>query len=160
VIERLRGSGLDRDDVALLALRSTPLTAELMRLEVPADSGSLRQARRLLMRWLAGTGASQEEAEEIQLACHEACMNAVEHAHRSGGNVFELEAGMAAGCVMVSVRDAGGWRESAPGRDGKGIELMNGLMDHVSVATGGDGTVVELRRQLAALREVNGAPSR
>lgn len=35
------------------------------------------------------------------------------------------------------------------GDRGKGIELMRGLMDHVSVETGGDGTVVELRRQLS-----------
>jgi anti-sigma regulatory factor (Ser/Thr protein kinase) len=151
VIDRLRVNALDRDDVALLTLRSVTLASDLMRLEIPADPGSLRQARRLLMRWLDRTGASEQEAEEIQLACHEACMNAVEHAHRVGEHVFQLEAGVAAGCVLVTVRDSGGWHEPAPGRDGKGLELMNGLMDNVSVGRGGDGTVVELRRQLSGV---------
>ena len=48
------------------------------------------------------------------------------------------------------MRDFGEWREPVEGGRGQGIELMNQLMDRVSVDGGPGGTKVELRRKLGA----------
>jgi PAS domain S-box-containing protein len=148
VIDSLLGSQGARDDVALLALRTLPLPTELMRLDLPTDQTSLRYARRMLARWLERAGATPQEAWEIQLASHEACANAIEHAYAFGEALVHLEAALADREVALTVHDTGSWRE--PDRDGRGhgIGLMNALMDRVSVDGGPEGTKVELRRRL------------
>jgi PAS domain S-box-containing protein len=149
VIGALLGSRAARDDVAFLALRTQPLESESMELNLPTDPVSLRYARRLLGRWLEQAGATREEAWEIELASHEACANAIEHAYRFGEAVVHLDAALVDGEVALTVRDSGRWREPDPGDRGQGIDLMKALMDHVSVNGGPDGTEVELRRRLA-----------
>jgi PAS domain S-box-containing protein len=148
VIDSLLGSDAARDDVAFLALRTLPLPADLLRLELPTDRTALRYARRMLNRWLEQAGASPDEAWEIQLASHEACANAIEHGYRFGEALVHLEAALADSEVALTVRDSGGWREPGEDDGGQGIELMNALMDRVSVDGGPEGTKVELRRRL------------
>ncbi|MEX2252707.1 MAG: SpoIIE family protein phosphatase [Thermoleophilaceae bacterium] len=150
VIQSLLGSRGSMDDVALLALRTMPLAPEQMRLELPPDRGALVYARRVLARWLEQAGATDEEAYEIQLASHEACANAIEHGHRFGDALVELEAQVVDGEVALTVRDSGRWREQKKEQRGKGIRLMNALMHDVHVNGGPEGTTVELRRRLAA----------
>ncbi|MDQ3588235.1 MAG: ATP-binding protein, partial [Actinomycetota bacterium] len=135
-------------DVAFLALRTLALGPEGMRLEVPTDVASIRHSRHLLGRWLERVGASPEETREIQLAAHEACANAIEHAYRFGDDVVLLEAGLADGEVELRVSDNGGWHEGSDPLRGRGIELMRELMDRVTVDGGPQGTTVELRRRL------------
>jgi len=150
VIESLLGERGASDDVALLALRTMPLAPELMQLELPTDPSSLKYARRMLGRWLTQAGASEEEAWEIQLATHEAFANAIEHAYRFGEAAVQFEARLEAdGEVSLTIRDTGDWREPTDVGRGKGILLMNGLMDQVSVDGASGGTTVELRRRLA-----------
>jgi anti-sigma regulatory factor (Ser/Thr protein kinase) len=51
--------------------------------------------------------------------------------------------------VALTVRDTGSWREPLNGNRGKGLVLMRKLMDDVSVNSGPDGTVVQLRRRIS-----------
>ena len=150
VIDSMLGEGGARDDVAFLALRTVALVPEGMRLEVLSDPGSIRHSRHLLGRWLERVGATPEETWEIQLASHEACANAIEHAHRFGDQVVLLEARLADGEVGLMVSDSGSWQDGRDPLRGRGIELMRELMDRVSVDEGPQGTTVELRRRLAA----------
>ena len=150
VIAAVLGNRAARDDVAFLALRTVPIEQELIRLELPTDRISLRYARRILARWLEQAGASPAETFDIQLASHEACANAIEHAYQFGEALVELEARRIDGEVALTVRDRGTWREQADNQRGKGLELMRALMDRVSVNGGPDGTEVELRRKLQA----------
>ena len=155
VLEAMLDEGGARDDVALLAVTTMTLDPRLMRLELPSDLTSLRYARRLVGRWLEKVGASSEEAFAIQLATHEAVANAVEHAHRFGDATVELVARHVDGEVTLTVTDTGEWRESVDVGRGRGISLMRGLMDKVSVDGGHPGTTVELRRRLNRDGEVD-----
>jgi PAS domain S-box-containing protein len=149
VIDSLLGGRAASDDVALLALRTMPLASELMRLELPTDPSSLRHARRMLARWLEQAGASEKEAWEIGLATHEAFANAIEHAYCFTDALVQLEARLADGEVALTISDTGDWREPVEGERGKGIGLMTGLMDSVSVDGTDGGTRVQLRRRLS-----------
>jgi PAS domain S-box-containing protein len=150
VIASLLGTRAARDDVAFLALRTVPLAPEFMRLEVPSDRNSLGYARHTLGRWLRQAGANPAETLDIQLASHEACANAIEHAYRFGEALVELEARLVESEVALTIRDRGSWRDEALDQRGRGIELMRALMDRVSVNGGPNGTEVELRRRLEA----------
>jgi PAS domain S-box-containing protein len=150
VIDSLLGGRGARDDVALLALRTLPLPRDQMRLDLPTDQTSLGYARRMLARWLERAGATPEEVWEIQLASHEACANAIEHAYRFGEELVHLQAELADHEVALTVSDFGSWREPESEERGQGIGLMNALMDRVSVDGGPEGTKVELRRRLGA----------
>ena len=148
VIESLLGDRVAGDDVAFLALRTTPLAREVFRIELPTDRTSLAYARRILARWLEQAGAAPGDSFEIQLASHEACANAIEHAHKFGDALVELEGRLLDQEVALTVRDRGSWREQADDHRGRGLDLMNALMDGVTVNGGPDGTEVELRRRL------------
>src|SRR5436190_3640227 len=149
VIESLLGSRDAHDDVAFLALRTAPLVRDELRLELPTNRTALGYARRQLGRWLEQAGATPAEAFDIQLASHEACANAVEHAYQFGEALVQLEGRLVDGEVSLRVSDTGVWREQSPPERGKGIHLMEALMDAISVNTGPDGTEVLLRRRLA-----------
>jgi hypothetical protein len=49
----------------------------------------------------------------------------------------------------VTVRDRGAWRSPREGDRGRGLSLMEALMDSVEVSPGPDGTRVRLQRQLS-----------
>ncbi len=157
VLETMLGDRGASDDVAVLAFRTMPLAPELLRLELPSDLSSLWYARRLLGRWLDRAGASEREAREIQLAAHEACANAVEHAYRFGDSIVGFEAALVDGEVTLKITDTGQWREPVDVGRGRGISLMQGLMDTVSVDGAHRGTTVELTRRLYGEPEPAGA---
>jgi anti-sigma regulatory factor (Ser/Thr protein kinase) len=48
------------------------------------------------------------------------------------------------------VRDRGSWRERRGAHRGRGLKIIEGLMDDVEVTTESDGTVIRMRRRLAA----------
>ena len=135
------------DDVAVVAARMPPLEDDL-RTRWPANSEALVSIRRLLRRWLAIHGASDQELYDIVVACQEACANAVEHAYGPGHAHFEVEAEHSEARIRVSVRDAGRWRPPRGTYRGRGLPLMRALMDSVEVEHGQDGTVVVLERTL------------
>ena len=47
-----------------------------------SEPKALPSVRRALLRWLEDAGATQDEAYAVQVACHEACTNAIEHGYR------------------------------------------------------------------------------
>ena len=72
------GEGQPRDDVAFVAVHTVPLSGERLVLRLPAEPKALSSVRRALTRWLEQAGATTEETQAIQLACHEACTNAID----------------------------------------------------------------------------------
>jgi PAS domain S-box-containing protein len=144
------------DDVALLALRSVPLAPGRLQLEVSAEPGELSTLRRALRRWLAQCEATEDESYDIVLACNEACANAIEHAYGPGDASVEIDAALARGEVAITVRDFGRWRESQKENRGRGLGLIEAVMDSVDVVTVPDeGTEVRMTRKLA--RSADGA---
>ena len=137
------------DDIALLAARIQPLPEQLSG-SWPADRSVLAGIRQLLRRWLEARGASTEEIYDIVVASQEACANAVEHAYRPGHHSFELDATYDHGRVRVTVRDCGRWRPPRGTNRGRGVAMMQGLMDSVEIDHSDTGTTVVLERALGA----------
>jgi anti-sigma regulatory factor (Ser/Thr protein kinase)/putative methionine-R-sulfoxide reductase with GAF domain len=135
------------DDVALVALRRLPIADEL-RLRLAADPDVLAGMRRSLRRWLRARGAGDDDVQAITLACGEAAANAIEHAYPPGPASFDLEASAADGEVTLVVRDHGGWREPRGEHRGRGLGLMESIMDELDVRREGQGTEVVMRRRL------------
>jgi anti-sigma regulatory factor (Ser/Thr protein kinase)/putative methionine-R-sulfoxide reductase with GAF domain len=146
-IERLVPITGLRDDVALVAIQSSPVPEELV-LEVSADPRMLSGARYSLRRWLRHSGAGREEAAEITLAVSEACSNAVEHAYSPAPATFMLEARRSDDGVTLIVRDGGRWRPPRGRGRGRGLTIIKAAMDKVEVNTTPNGTEVIMHRRL------------
>jgi anti-sigma regulatory factor (Ser/Thr protein kinase) len=157
VLQALLGGRRAGDDVALLALQRLEAGAEPLALRLPAGSQTLRSLRRSLRTWLQGAGASADETYDLTLAANEAAANAVEHAYGPVEAHYEVEATLVDGVVEIEVRDFGRWRPARDSDRGRGLPLMEGLTDDMDVERGDGGTVVRMRRRLAATRRSAGA---
>jgi anti-sigma regulatory factor (Ser/Thr protein kinase) len=102
--------------------------------------------RGLLRRWLRHAGADDQETAEIVTACGEAATNAIEHA--GAGGPFEMSGQLHGPRVEIEVRDFGAWRAPREGDHGRGLSLMEALMDTVEVTPTPEGTTVRLQRTL------------
>ena len=141
-------AGATGDDVALLTLCHVPLGSRLA-LDLPSEPSALRSLRALLRRWLAQAEASDGDVHAIVMACSEACTNAIEHAGAAPDETIAFEAVLRDGEVEIVVRDRGHWREARPPSDqGRGLELIDALMDDVALETAPEGTTLRLRRRL------------
>jgi anti-sigma regulatory factor (Ser/Thr protein kinase) len=152
VLAGVLGNAEPADDVALLAVRPEPIDLDTLRLVLPAEPGSLPRLRRRLGRFLTAAGASDDASYELILTICEAAGNAIEHAYGPGDEVFEVEVELDGGTVIASVRDNGTWRERPDRRDhrGRGLRIIEGLMDEVELVKNPSGTLVRMRRRLGA----------
>lgn len=150
ILARLEPDGI-ADDVAVLALRLTP-AARNLDLTLPADPAVLGDLRRQLGRLLDTAGASAQERYEITLAVCEAAANAIEHAYGPADAEFEVKARLDGRQVQATVRDRGTWRDrdwvDAEGTRGRGLGIIEGLMDNVEVSRSDAGTTVGMSRRL------------
>jgi PAS domain S-box-containing protein len=140
------------DDIAVLALQALPARTEPLHLEVGTDPIRLRDVRRALAGWMRRSGASQEDVEVAQMACHEACANAIEHAYAFGEGSFTIDGRMENGKVVLEVSDRGGWIDRPEGglpHRGRGLHLMEALMDAVQLRRDDGGTTVRMERGVA-----------
>ncbi len=140
-----------RDDVALLAVRPVSFARQPLRFHRANQAESVGDVRRVMRRWLVDAGATEDETMEILVAASEAHTNAVHHAYEGRNGMVEVEVGSVDGDVVITVRDRGHWRPPrlAPRDDGgRGLPLMNALMDAVEIHAGQRGTEVRLRRRL------------
>jgi PAS domain S-box-containing protein len=140
------------DDIAVLALQAMPARTEPLHLEVSTDPTRLRDVRRHLAGWMRRSGASEEDVEIAQMACHEACSNAIEHGYGFGEGSFTIDAQMENGKVVLEVIDRGTWVDRPEGglpHRGRGLALMKALMDAVQLSHDGDGTKVRMERGVA-----------
>jgi PAS domain S-box-containing protein len=136
------------DDVAVLGLKMQH-TSDVFALHIPAEPEELSRVRRGLARWLSDTGAEPNEADELLLACSEACANAIRHAYGPGDGIVEIEARQDDGIVEVTVRDQGQWRRRRAAAGGLGLTLIEALADSVRVdGEHIDGTIVTMRRRV------------
>ena len=152
VIELVLGEGEPGDDVALLAVRPLTAAAEQISLTLPAEPASLAGLRRRLARFLHATGASEAEQYELTLTICEAAGNAIEHAYGPGDATYEVEVTFASGELVAIVRDSGSWRDKRGENRGRGLNIIEQLMDHVDVEPREGGTVVTMRKRLVSAR--------
>ena len=98
--------------------------------------------------WLDHCDLSTQLAQDALVAAGEAVANAIEHGHRDRpGHEITLRAAVTANRLQLTVSDSGRWLppgpEPAPYR-GKGLTLMQAMMDNVSIDAGEDGTTVTM----------------
>ncbi len=139
-----------RDDVAMLAVRLEPIPDERVEITLRAEPESLAQMRLALGRWLRHAGASDAEIYESLVATGEACANAIAHAYPPGEASYVVEAVRLDDAVEIRVRDFGSWRAARAGSRGRGMVLIEQLMEDVDIDRGPAGTVVKMRRRIGA----------
>jgi len=156
ILERVVGPEGAPDDVALLAVRFEPASDRLA-LRLRADPVVLTGLRRRLRKLLEAAGASSQEQYEVTLTVCEAAANAIEHAYGPADADFELDVRLKEGEVLATVTDSGSWREprsaNPEGTRGRGMGIIEGLMDDVEVTRSESGTTVRMRRVLASREE-------
>ncbi len=135
------------DDAALIAIETEDLP-DPMEVTLVAERDSAPLLRRLLARWLADKGATQDDSDAVVLAAAEACSNAIEHAYPPDRRSFSVKVAADGDDVTVIVRDWGSWRPPRGTNRGRGIMMMEALVDSVDIDRGDDGTAVTLRRHL------------
>jgi anti-sigma regulatory factor (Ser/Thr protein kinase) len=121
-------------------------------LTLPAEPGSLATLRRRLSRFLHATGADELQQYEITLTICEAAGNAIEHAYGPGDASFEVEVTFDEGVLTARVRDSGSWRDKRGEHRGRGLRIIENLMDEVTVERDEGGTFVTMRRRLGGER--------
>jgi PAS domain S-box-containing protein len=146
------------DDIALLALEPLAVRRESLKLAWPAQPTTLAPLRRALRQWLTACEASETESYDIVLACNEAFANAIEHAYGPGDGSVELDAALSDHEVSITVRDFGRWREPRGENRGRGLRLIEAVMDSLTVSRGDqEGTEVKMVRKLGGSRGVDPA---
>ncbi len=150
LLDELPGPG-HADDVVVLAVRITGVRRDPIRVRRPARASELGSMRRRLVDWLLASGVPRDEAAIVSVAVSEAATNAIEHAYGAEDGWFELDAAIEAGTLTVIVRDGGKWRPKARGGGGRGLGLIERLMDESQVRPGERGTEVWMRH--AVVRE-------
>jgi anti-sigma regulatory factor (Ser/Thr protein kinase) len=119
-----------------------------MEVTLLAERESAPLLRRLLSRWLSDRNASQVDTDSVLLAAAEACSNAIEHAYPPDRRNFRVTAACRGSDVIVTVRDWGNWRPPRGENRGRGMVMMEALVDSVDIDPGDDGTTVTLRHHL------------
>lgn len=153
VCDTLLATMLDRhrveDDIALLVMRTRAADGSPLRIEVPAEPHVLVQVRGAVRRWLRDVGADEEVANEVLVACGEACNNVVEHAYGGAPGTLEVRVRRLGKSIEVVVRDHGEWRPEVDRGGGLGLAIARALMDDVEVRGHLTGTEVVMRRSTA-----------
>jgi len=152
VLAGVLGDAEPVDDVALLAVRPVPTAADRLEMTLRAEPESLAILRRRLARFLHAAGASELEQYEITLTVCEAAGNAIEHAYGPGDATFDVSVACEEDGLWAEVRDRGRWRERRGAHRGRGLKIMEGLLDEMDVSAESTGTVITMRRRLSAVR--------
>ena len=138
-----------QDDVALLLYRQP----EPLETVFPAHLEHVTRTRTALSKWLTRAGVRPDQITDVLIAAGEAVANAIEHGHRDRPDgIITMRATALADEVRVSVTDSGTWKTSIPDvhtTRGRGISLMKGLMQDVTIKTDNDGTTVHLHARIS-----------
>ena len=154
VVDSCLGPSSGDDDVTALFVRAEPEIGPSARFTLSPDADALGALRRMLRRWLAEGGASPEDVAAVTMAANEAWENAIEHAHAFAPVPISVAFERRDDEVFITTHDVGGGTpgKSDPDR-GRGLALMEALMDEASFSFGGRyGGSVLLRRRLGAPR--------
>jgi anti-sigma regulatory factor (Ser/Thr protein kinase) len=147
ILADMLGETARSDDMALLVVQLTPVAAEL-ELRLPGPRSDLSSLREEVRVWLGRQAVGGRHAEDVILACSEAAANAMEHAYGSREGPVEVHGRRDGEGVVVGVRDFGGWRSPRDDERGRGLSVIDVIMDRVEVVKHTDGTEVRMLRRL------------
>jgi anti-sigma regulatory factor (Ser/Thr protein kinase) len=118
-----------------------------------AHPAELSSARRFFDAAAADFGLDELGRYQVTTAANEAVSNAIRHGAPVYGGCVYLGAAAEDGKLVCSVHDGGSFEllgdaDPDPNAEhGRGLPLMNLLMDEVALDTGADGTVVRLSKR-------------
>lgn len=161
-VEHWTGDADMRDDIALLIFQIAPDSAidePVREIVVPNEPARISDIRRFVAAFLADLRAPVEVSSEILLAVGEAAGNAYRHGRRlDGRSEIRARCEFHRPDLEVEISDDGPGFDPAEvaargtpdplAQGGRGLFLMNELMDEVTVAPSSEGTTVSLRRSL------------
>ncbi len=112
----------------------------------PLTQLAVRTMRQELRPFLATSGLSDAEIDDLVLAGCEAAVNGIEHARSPAEPFFDVQAEILGRQVSVVVRDYGRWTPHLgdPGHRGSGLHMMT-MLAAVSLTSGPLGTTVTIR---------------
>lgn len=116
-----------------------------------AIAARLRDVRRAIQDWGRHVGLPADLIGELALAAYEAMANAAEHAYAGvEPGVLSVLVSASPGWIDVQVADQGKWHppDADTGFRGRGLLLINGLAEDVTVTSTELGTTVRMRWQL------------
>ena len=153
-----------RDDLALVVLQVVPdavFGEPLRELVVPNEASRISEVRRFVGSFLADLRAPVDATSEVLLAVGEAAGNAYRHGRRaSGRSELRVRCEYEHPTLTVTVADDGPGFEPTTADEGlpdpfasggRGLFLMNELMDDIGIAGDPQGTTVTLRRRILPL---------
>jgi serine/threonine-protein kinase RsbW len=134
-------------------------TEKTMRIAIKNEPARVSEARRFVRGFLMDVEATEEDVFEILVAVEEAASNAVRHARPPyGKGTIEIRCFYSPSEFVVQVVDDGPGFEYQPAvvenapdpmsSGGRGLFLMNRLMNRVVVESSERGTVVTMSRNL------------
>jgi anti-sigma regulatory factor (Ser/Thr protein kinase) len=135
----------------MTAVYSEALAGDELELVLPPEPESVVEARAAVADVARRLGAREED---VRLAVSEAVGNAVIHAFRDGGpGTITVHARFDAGRLLVTVSDDGIGMTPNPDSPGLGfgIALIGKLADDVRFSSSGEGTVISMCFNAAAL---------
>ena len=149
IFEEVRPQIGSHDDIALLIVRLIEVPST-MDIEFCGEPSALAGLRRRLRAWLDLRGLSGEERDDVVLAVSEACNNAIEHAYPDEPGLIRLILEHDEETLSMRITDHGTWQPSTPTSErGRGIALMQAVMDVATVEHDARGTSVTLSMALA-----------
>src|SRR5690606_36906499 len=146
LLRRFTSAGSAPDDITVLAVTLDRVGRSLRR-TYPARLEMLRVIRRDARSWLDANDVGEDRSADVLLACGEACANAIEHGTSGSEDdiievSFEVDDDLGA---VVTVRDPGRWPGwSRVAQRGRGLHIMQSVMDVVDIDSGDDGTTVRM----------------
>lgn len=134
--------------------------AMALRLELAADLSMVPGVATTLRQFLAAQGCAESEWRDCELALVEACNNAIQHATGQAARPIQVEAGCDREVIELRVIDHGtafAWPAQArlpslESERGRGLYLIQRLMDQAQYRPGPQGNLLILRKNRAAKR--------
>jgi anti-sigma regulatory factor (Ser/Thr protein kinase) len=124
-------------------------------MSMEADPGCLQEARDWAFQVAAAAGLSEPECFQVKLAMSEAVSNAIKHGSRTRSDCIRIEAFERDGVLVFDVRDEGTSfvaplsRATDQDESGRGLEVLDLMMDEVYVRSGAQGSVLRFAKRLA-----------
>ena len=135
------------------------MSRDVVTLVIPARTEYLIVARLALAGIARGTPIDEGALADLKLAVTEACGNAVRHAQPSEHGVIRVDFDLEDGTIEIRVEDEGPGIGTLPdderdelAESGMGLAIIRALVDDFEIRDGhgGRGTVVRMRKRLAA----------
>jgi anti-sigma regulatory factor (Ser/Thr protein kinase) len=149
-VEAMCGDTALKDDVATLSLHRRP-HSDTIDVSRPAHVSELASLRSIFRRWLRSFAPDPQCLDDIVLAVCELVTNACLHAYSLAvtGKV-SIHGEVHGRYVTFFVRDSGRWRDARPRGGGRGLKMVDGVVEQLSMDRSDEGTTVTLRARLDA----------